>query len=232
MSGSKSSSPDAAPADPLSLTVYDLRESEAAEQQRRTVAGRVKMLLVLAMCAAPVIASYLAYFVVKPSGRTNYGELVQPTRSMPALDLRTLDGQPVTARSLRGQWLLVAVGPGGCDAACEQRLYTQRQLREMLGRERDRVDKIWLVTDEQPLRPALAQAVSAPPALTPLRAPREQVAAWLQAAPGQALEDHLYVVDPMGEWMMRTPVDADPSRLKRDIDRLLRAAASWDKAGR
>ena len=51
-------------------------------------------------------------------------------------------------------------------------------------------------------------------------------------APGQALEDHLYIVDPLGEWMMRAPADADPNKLKRDIDRLLRASASWDKAGR
>ena len=69
-------------------------------------------------------------------------------------------------------------------------------------------------------------------ACTSLRVPRATVAAWLKPAPGQALEDHLYIVDPLGEWMMRAPVDADPSRLKRDIDRLLRASGGWDKPGR
>ena len=108
----------------------------------------------------------------------------------------------------------------------------QRQLREMLGRERERVDKIWLVTDGGPLPAALAAAVQAPPAPTVLRADATELARWLTPAAGHKLEDHLYVVDPMGEWMMRLPAGADPSRAKRDLDRLLRAAASWDLPGR
>ena len=42
----------------------------------------------------------------------------------------------------------------------------------------------------------------------------------------------MYIVDPMAQWMMRVPVDPDPAALKRDIERLLRASASWDRAGR
>ena len=81
--------------------------------RRRTVSGRIKMLLVLLACAAPVLASYFTYYVIRPEGRSNYGTLMQPTRTMPdSLALRTLDGQPVEARSLRHQWLLVVVGSG------------------------------------------------------------------------------------------------------------------------
>jgi len=233
MSGSKSSAPDAAPAaDPLGLTVYDLAETAASEQQRRTRSGRIKMLLVLLLCAAPVIASYFTYFFVRPEARSNYGTLIQPTRSLPELTLAALDGPAVPLRSLRGQWLLVAVGPGGCESACEQRLHAQRQLREMLGRERDRLDKVWLVTDEAGLAPKLAEAVRTEPPVTVLRFPREQLAAWLAPEPGHSLAEHLYLVDPMGEWMMRFPVAFDPTRVKRDIDRLLRASGSWDRAGR
>jgi hypothetical protein len=233
MSGSKSSAPDTAPAaDPLGLTVYDLTETQASEDQRRTRAGRLKMLAVLLVCAAPVIASYVTYFVIRPDGRTNYGALIQPTRSLPDLTLQSLEGQPVALRSLRGQWLLVAVGPAGCDAKCEQRLYAQRQLREMLGRERDRLDKIWLVTDDGAPKPALRDAVLAEPPVTVLRFPRAELAKWLAPEPGHELDEHLYLIDPMGEWMMRFPVEFDPTRVKRDIDRLMRASASWDRAGR
>lgn len=213
------------------MTVYDLdaRGVATAQQQR---AGRIKMLLVLLVCAAPVIASYLAFFVFKPAAHSNYGSLIQPMRSLPALDLRTLEGQPVPARSLRGQWLLVAVGPSDCTQACERRLHAQRQLREMLGRERDRLDKLWLVTDDGEVRPALRAAVDAAPEVTVLRYPREALAQWLAPEAGRALEDHLYVVDPMGEWMMRFPVDFEPNKVKRDLERLLRASGSWDRAGR
>lgn len=233
MSGSNSSAPDAAPAvDPLGLTVYDLAETQAAEQQRRTRAGRIRMLAVLLVCAAPVIVSYITYFVIRPDGRTNYGALIQPTRSLPELTLPALDGRLVALRSLRGQWLLVVVGPGGCDAACEKRLYAQRQLREMLGRDRDRLDKVWFVTDDASLAPALRAAALAEPPVTVLRFARAELARWLAPEPGHELEEHLYLVDPMGEWMMRFPVEFDPARVKRDIDRLMRASSSWDRPGR
>jgi hypothetical protein len=65
-----------------------------------------------------------------------------------------------------------------------------------------------------------------------LRVPRKALAQWLQPAAGQALEDHLYIVDPMGEWMMRVPANPDPSKVKRDLEKLMRGSAGWDKAGR
>lgn len=222
--------------EPPGAIVHGVAVSDRADPAQaaaaRTTSGRLKLLLVLLVCAAPVIASYLTYFVIRPAGRSNYGTLITPSRSLPALQLQQLDGGVVDARSLRGQWLLVAVGPAACAAACEERLYTQRQLREMLGRDRDRVDKVWLVTDDEALPAALQRVVRAGPALTALRAERAAVARWLTPAPGQTLEDHLYLVDPMGEWMMRFPASADPARVKRDLDRVLRAAASWDRAGR
>ena len=220
-------------AEALGLTVHSMPAPELQADARRTRAGRIKMLLVLLVCAAPVLASYFSYFVLRPQARTNYGELIQPTRSLPAaLPLRTLDGQAVTGQSLHGQWLLLALGPAECSGDCDKRLYMQRQLREMLGRERERIDKIWLVTDDAELPAALRTALQADPGLRVLRAPREALAAWLQPDAGRALEDHLYLVDPMGEWMMRMPADPDPAKVKRDLDRLLRASASWDQPGR
>jgi hypothetical protein len=216
---------------PLGLTVHALPQpGDALPRQRAS--GRLKMLLVVAVCALPVIASYFTYFVVRPGGSgTAYSTLIQPAVAMPALQARLLDGSQQALRSLVGQWLLVVVDGGACAAACEKRLYLQRQLREMTGREADRIDKLWLVIDDAPLSPALQQALAATPALTILRLPREAIAAWLKPAAGQALEDHVYIVDPLGEWMMRAPADADPSRLKRDLDRLLRGSAGWDKPG-
>jgi len=39
----------------------------------------------------------------------------------------------------------------------------------------------------------------------------------------------------MGHWMMRFPAGLDKAgagRAKRDLERLMRASASWDQAGR
>lgn len=234
MSGSESSAPAGSPApEGLSFTVHSMPVPVAAVRRARVLGGRWRLLLVLLACAAPVIASYFTYYVIRPEGRTNYGALILPTRELPpALALRALDGAAVPPASLRGQWLLVVVGPSACDAACEERLYMQRQLREMVGRERDRIDRVWLLTDDGQPAPALRQAIEATGPAWLLRADAQALARWLEPAPGQALGDHLYVVDPMGQWMMRMPADPEPQRVKRDLEKLLRASSSWDRAGR
>jgi hypothetical protein len=233
MSGSNSSAPASLPrAEPLQFAVHSLPRPEAPMAQR-TRLGRAKMLVVMAVCAAPVVASYFTYFVLRPQARSNYGELIEPQRPLPdALTLHDLDGRAVQAGSLKGQWLIVAVGGGACDSACERQLYMQRQLREMLGKERDRLDKLWLVTDDAPLKPALRDALEHAPAMQVLRVPQVQLAQWLAPAHGYALEQHLYIVDPLGHWMMREPAEPDPSKIKRDLEKLLRASASWDRPGR
>ena len=215
----------------MALTVHSVPLPEVGAPGRRR--GRITMLLVLLACAAPVLVSYFMFYVVRPGARNNYAELIQPTRSLPVdLALTDLNGQAMPAAALKGQWLLVVVAGSDCDARCEALLLQQRQLREMTGRDRDRIDKLWLVTDAGPIRAPLQQALATAPQTTVLRVPAQALQTWLQAAPGQGLEDHLYVVDPMGEWMMRTPARPDPMKFKKDLERLLRASAFWDRAGR
>jgi len=219
---------------PLALTVHGMPSPEGVLTQdaRRTRAGRWKMLLLALVCAAPVVASYLSYYVIRPEGRRNFGVLIDPQRPIPAAHATDLSGQPVDLLALQGQWLLVSVAGGACDARCESNLYLQRQLREALGKDKDRMDWVWLVSDQarvpDALRPALSQA-------TVVRVPADELAAWLAPEAGHALNEHLYVVDPLGHWMMRFPANlarADAGRAKRDLERLMRASAGWDEAGR
>lgn len=216
---------------PLGLTVHDLPDPGQTASPR-THMGRLKMIFILLVCASPVIASYFTYYVIRPEGRRSYGELIDPQRPLPAIEARTLEGRSQPLASLKDQWLLVTVAGAACEAACQQNLYLQRQLRESLGREKDRVDRVWLVSDEAPvadsLRPALEGA-------TVLRVPAAQLQAWLAPAAGQALTDHLFVVDPLGHWMMRFPAGMDVAgagKAKKDLERLLRASNSWDQPGR
>ena len=224
--------PEARP-QPLGLTVHRLPavgSGVAATPPGRF--ARLKMLGVLLVCAAPVVASYFTYYVIRPEGRRNFGELIQPQQPLPALATTALDGRPGTLQSLKGQWLLVSVAPGGCEARCQSNLYLQRQMRESLGKEKERLDWVWLVTDRAPLPAAMAPGVQQ---ATVLRLDGDALAQWLAPAPGHTLSEHLYVVDPMGNWMMRFPANMDAAaaaQAKRDLERLLRASASWDTAGR
>ena len=204
----------------------------AVPETQRTARGRWKMALVMLVCAAPVVASYFTYYVVRPESRRSYGELIDPQRPLPAVNAATLDGKSVPLPALQGQWLLVSVAGGACAAPCENHLYLQRQLREALGKEKERLDWVWLVDDQAPVPDALKTAVAQ---ATVLRVDGAVLRQWLQPEPGHTLAEHLYVVDPMGHWMMRFPANIDRSgaaRAKRDIDRLMRASAGWDKAGR
>lgn len=222
------------PDEPLGLTVHSMPEpSDAvAQDAQRTSSGRWKMLALALVCALPVIASYFSYYVVRPEGRRNFGELIDPQRPLLPLAATDLSGHALQLPSLKGQWLLVSVAGGVCDAACQQNLYLQRQLRESLGKDKDRLDWVWLVSDEDripdELRPAIANA-------TVLRVPSDEVVKWLAPAEGHHLSEHLYVVDPMGNWMMRFPAAMGvegAGKAKRDLERLMRASASWDEAGR
>jgi hypothetical protein len=221
--------------EPLGLTVHSMPSPSQAldgAEGRRTVIGRWKMGIVMLICALPVIASYFTYYVVKPEGHSAYGELINPQRPLPAITAAGRDGTPVDIASLKGQWLLVTVADAACDPLCEQQLYLQRQLRESLGREKERVDRVWLVSDTAPVPARLDNGLRG---ATVLRVPAAELAQWLAPAAGHTLAEHMYVVDPMGNWMMRVPARMDvpgASRAKGDIDRLLRASASWDEPGR
>jgi hypothetical protein len=240
MSGSNSSPPgaarvDAAPAgaldQPLTLTVHSLPSPGAglARDVAATRRGRWKMFLLFLVSASPVIASYFTYYVIRPEGRRNYGELIEPQRPLPPIVAVDAQGREVPLTSLAHQWLFISVADSACDAQCERHLYLQRQLREGLGKDKDRMDWVWLRTGERAYPERLRAALQT---ATVLWVDEAQLATWLQPAPGARLADHLYVVDPLGNWMMRFPPNADPSKMRRDLERLMRASSSWDRPGR
>jgi len=227
--------PDSGKTDPVGLTVYDLPApaQAAVADASRTHGGRIRMLLVMLVCAAPIIFSYLTYYVIRPQGTSSFGQLIEPQRELPALAATDLQGQSVDLQSLRGQWLFIMVAGGACDSACERMLYIQRQLHKSLGREKDKVDRVWLVSDKAAVSDALVQALQG---ASVLRVDAQALAQWLYPANGNTLSDHFFLVDPMGRWMMRFPSKQEgaeaPVKIKRDMERLLRAANSWDQAGR
>ncbi|MDB5909612.1 MAG: cytochrome oxidase subunit [Massilia sp.] len=195
--------------------------------------GRWKLLMVLAICAAPMIFSYLTYYVIKPTGRTNFGDLIDPrAHPIPALGATTLDGKPATLDAYKGKWVMLKVGPAACDQACKEQMFAIRQLRSMQGKEMERIERVWLVTDAEPLETILMRELDD---VRMLRAPAAAVAKWLPLKQGATLENSIFLVDPLGNLMMRfPPVPAGASeqekvqhyaKIKKDIGKLLKASA-------
>jgi hypothetical protein len=177
--------------------------------------------LLIAVCVAPVIASYLMYYVFPPGSRTNYGDLIVPQRPAPALALQRPDGTAFDLKQLRGSWLMVKVDGADCAESCRKQLWLMRQLRTMQGKDADRIERVFLVTGDAPLGEALLREVEGTQVL---RARRAELEGFLPAADGTRLEDHIFLIDPLGNLMLRWPTEADPARMKRDLGKLLKAS--------
>ena len=177
--------------------------SAGPEPARR---GRARLALLGAVFGLPLALAALAYWLDWAPGTTaNYGELIAPPRP--------LAGPPFDA--LRGKWVLVSFDAAACDAYCERKLYFMRQVRRAQGKDQDRVERLWVLTDSGQPRPELLAAIEG------TRIGRGgSLAAPFPAAAAHA--DHIYVVDPLGNLMMRYPRDLDPSRMLKDLQRLLR----------
>jgi cytochrome oxidase Cu insertion factor (SCO1/SenC/PrrC family) len=213
-------------------TSLPMSEPTQAPDAQRTKRGRWKLLLLLLVTLAPVIASYFTYYVIRPQGENFYGQLISPQVELPDLEVLDSQGNKVNLRSLRGQWLLITVADAACDAACENKLYLSRQIHIGLGPEQDRLERVWLSLGNQAAPDRLAKTLEG---ATVLRTQDTAISSWLQPDSKQQLSDHFYLVDPQGFWMMRFPPDPDlkaAASIKKTLNRLMRAAKFWDRPGR
>ena len=159
---------------------------------------RNKLLWVAAVCVAPLVLGTAAYMLGwSPGAPSNYGELIPPR--MTPFD------------EFRGKWVLVTFDAGACDAYCERKLYVMRQVRRAQGKDMDRIERLWVLTDAgKPRADVLAASEGT-------RISRNGNMGF----PGNAA-DYIYVVDPLGNLMMRFPRDPDPSRMIKDLQRLMK----------
>ena len=186
------------------------------------------LILLAAVCAAPVLASYFMYYVVKPTGgTTSYGALIEPQRPIPEqLVVTDEQGKPMPLTALRGKWLMVTVNGGECNEQCVTRLFFMRQVRVLQGAERDRVINVWLRTDDNPVSSVIRTAYPQPDTRMLVADPKA-VAGWLPASADTQLTDHIFLVDPNGNLMMRFPKNPEPEKIKADLAKLLK----WSRIG-
>lgn len=158
------------------------------------------------------------YYFWPPERSINYGELLEP-RPLPDPALTLADGTPFRLSSLKGKWVLAMVDGAECDAYCEKKLITMRQLRLTQGKNMDRVERVWLISDEAAPRGA---AVADYPGTWVARATGSALLPPFPARP--AASDHIYLIDPLGNLMMRYPRDPDPQLMIKDLTRVLKAS--------
>jgi hypothetical protein len=201
--------------------VQDKQAAPTSNDNSKTK-SRWTLIIVMALCAAPMIFSYLTYYVIKPQGRTNYGDLIDPRAyPIPELGMSTMDGKPVALEDFKGKWIMLQVNGGDCQKACADKLYYMRQLRHSQGKEMERIERAWLITDKAPVNPQLIREFEG---THMLRVDAAKLAAWLPVDAGTNAADHYFMIDPLGNLMMRFPKDPDNNKIKKDISKLLRAS--------
>ncbi len=216
----------------LSLAVHSLPTPGATAGS--VLSGRMKLLAILLACSLPVLVAYFVFYVVRPQGEASFGELITPVRPVADVMATDLDGQPKSLASLKAQWLLIKVDGGACVQDCQKQLIVLRQFRLMLAKDMERVDWLWLIHDQAPVDAKLAELLKHDHA-TVLRVAPQVLTDWLPSPTGHLQQDYIYVVDPMGNTMMRFPSRLDSAaaaKAKRDMEHLLRASLAWDAPGR
>lgn len=206
-----------------------LAPDETGPMPRRSLWPLWTMIVVF---AAPVVAAWFYFFFPEylPQTRSNRGEILSPPVALPRdLGLTGSDGTPFDPASLRGAWTLVYLAQGACDASCLSRLIELRQIRLGLGEGRQLVERLLIVAGPQG---ALDLGTST-------RAFDGMHLARLDAAGATRLLDSLgegpeasgrvYLLDPLGNLMMRYGVGDPPESILKDMERLLKGSKNWIK---
>jgi hypothetical protein len=176
--------------------------------------GKRTLLMIAAAVIAPVALSYGIYYLTPRGTFTNYGELL-PTQPAPAISGTRDDGSSFSLAQTQGRWKIVVTSGGRCDAQCTEMLYATRQARTMQGRERERIERLWLVPDGT--RPDPAVLTEHPDLVVVRTTPRDVAALPLG-------KDAIYLIDPLGNQVLAWPRAPDIKALSRDLTRLLRAS--------
>jgi hypothetical protein len=194
-------------------------ETREAAYREAMVGGRIRMLLIFLVCAAPVIASYVTFYFFRPDGRVNYGTLIEPAKPLPDASLTLLDGKPFRLSEFRGKWVLLTFDGGDCPGVCAEKLFKMRQVRTMQGKERERLERAWIITDQAQLS---TQIIREHDGMKMLRAGTSPLVGEFPADGERT--DHIYLIDPLGNLVLRYPDEPDIRGVANDLTRLLKAS--------
>jgi hypothetical protein len=171
--------------------------------------GRLHFLVLGLAFAAPLGCAFWLYYGSswRPQAHTNHGTLIEPVRTLP------------NTSELLGKWSLVVIGSGesGCGSACRDTLVYARQTWLSLGKYTPRAQRVLLsggdCCDEAYLQ-------SEHPGLIRIAATAPESQALLQSFPAPQAGT-IFIVDPLGNLMMRYDTRADPKGLREDLKKLL-----------
>jgi cytochrome oxidase Cu insertion factor (SCO1/SenC/PrrC family) len=181
------------------------------------IGARARLALLASLFLVPIAGSLVVAVYFRPEPTANYGELLLPPAAITAQRFARAPGGEFAFAELRGRWVLVSSDAGACATACVEKLAAMRQVRLALGRNAGRVERVFVADDLQAPEASAMAAFEGMVAAVPPRG--------MGQPPGATRDrEHIYLVDPAGNVMMRWPSRPDPRRMLKDLERLLKAS--------
>lgn len=175
----------------------------------------------------PYLAAYYFYFNRDSLdlNTTNYGTIVNPGRPVPDTTLVKLDGSTMQMAESRGKWLLISIGSSQCAQACQENLYKLRQVKKAIGQEHKRINKYFFLTDDKSLD-SFRDLLVDYKGMQVILPSGDQYMEFLSifSVDGQSIEDGIYIIDPLGNYMMKYSKDEEPMKILKDMERLLKVS--------
>jgi hypothetical protein len=180
----------------------------------RRKSGRLQLLLIAAVFFGPLLGAAWLYFqggALQPDERANHGALLEPVVNLH-------DVVPGSALPDNRTWLLLYANDGTCEDSCRNALYTVRQSRLMLGKEMDRVERVFLHGDQAPDTLLITDEHKGLITLqdAALRTVLDN------KKPGTLEAGGYYLIDPHGNLVLYFGPNINPRDMVDDIKRLLK----------
>jgi len=189
--------------------------------------SRRVLVILLLVVLAPVVLAYSLYLSGwRPSGQPQaHGELLSPARPLPDVSLQPVSGGTQSLSTLRRQWMLLSFVQLPCAAECQARIDLMQRLRLAQGKEMRRVELVLI--DVQGTRDERAELAARYPVVRVFGIERDALQALTRVLEDSDQRDpaaahRLYLIDPIGNLVIRYAADADPRGIHKDLARLLR----------
>ena len=171
---------------------------------------------------APVVLAYVMFFFIDVKSFNNHGELLNPILHIKDFKLRNTDQELIPEKELTYKWRLVSFVGSSCDKACADQLHDTRQVYRSLGKNRHRVMQMLVHLEEAD--PAFSKLIQDEHAeVIRVHGTADEIAAVIGSV-ADFNQNQVYVMDPMGNVMMRFTADQPNKDFLYDLRKLLKAS--------
>lgn len=187
--------------------------------------NRRTLIIVLLLFFLPSVAATLLYTSGwRPQGMVNNGELISPVKPIVNIHLQSIDGKAVEFSDLRGKWTMVYFDSSACSEACMKQIFFMRQIHLSKGKDMDRIQRVMILSDSKEIE-SLGKKLIEYPQMKVLKGDKTTLSLLLNTFEIDEVGDpqrNIYLVDPLGNLMMRYKPGVEPAGMRKDLERLLK----------